>query len=174
MIRPARLAAAVTALVLSLSGASAHVVLDAETATAGASLKLALRVLHGCSGAATTRLRVRIPAVFQSALPQPKPGWELEVVPGAQPAGAHAHGHDGHGGAPTEVVWTGRLEDGRYDEFVLWVSTARTAPPGPVYLPVVQECGDRVQRWIEVPTEGSPADGLKSPAPVLRLIARPS
>ena len=49
---------------------------------AGTSFKLVLRVPHGCSGAATTRIRVRIPAEFTSAKPQAKAGWTIDVVKG--------------------------------------------------------------------------------------------
>jgi len=161
------------ALVLSLSAASAHVTLENKEVAAGASFKLVLRVPHGCSGAATTKLRVRVPEVFRSAKPQPKPGWALEVVAARSAAGSGGHAHD-DATAPQEVSWTGALEDSSYDEFVLWVSTAKTAPLGPVYVPIVQECGDRMQRWIEIPSDGNTPASLKSPAPSLRLIGQPS
>jgi uncharacterized protein YcnI len=129
-------------------------------------------VPHGCSGAATTKLRVRVPEAFRSAKPQPKSGWTLDVVAAKGTPGS-GHGHD-DATAPQEISWTGVLEDSSYDEFVLWVSTAKTAPLGPLYVPIVQECGDKVQRWIEIPSDGNTPASLKSPAPSLRLIGQPS
>lgn len=169
----ARLSLLPAALLLSLSAASAHVTFENKEAVAGASFKLVLRVPHGCSGAATTKLRVRIPEAFRSAKPQPKPGWTLDAVAAKGAATGGGHGHDDTT-APQEVSWTGVLEDSSYDEFVLWVSTAKTAPLGPVYVPIVQECGDKVQRWIEIPSDGNAPASLKSPAPSLRLIGQPS
>ena len=169
----ARLSLLPAALLLSLSAASAHVTLENKEAVAGASFKLVLRVPHGCSGAATTKLRARIPEAFRSAKPQPKPGWTLDVVTAKGAAAGGGHGHD-DATAPQEVSWTGVLEDASYDEFVLWVSTAKTAPLGPVYVPIVQECGDKVQRWIEIPSDGNAPATLKSPAPSFRLIGQPS
>ena len=160
------------ALLLSLSAASAHVTLENKEAVAGTSFKLVLRVPHDCSGAATTKLRVRIPEAFRSAKPQPKPGWTLDVVVEKTAIGG-GRGHD-DATAPQEVSWTGVLEDSSYDEFVLWVSTAKTAPLDPIYVPIVQECGDKVQRWIEIPSDGNAPASLKSPAPSLRLIGQPS
>ncbi len=172
MIRLARLAVP-TVFLLSLSAADAHVTLENKEAVAGASFKLVLRVPHGCSGAATTKLRVRIPEAFRSAKPQPKPGWTLDVVPAKNAAAGGGHGHDDTT-APQEISWAGALEDASYDEFVLWVSTVKTAPLGPIYVPIVQECGDKVQRWIELPSDGNAPASLRSPAPSLRLIGQPS
>jgi uncharacterized protein YcnI len=57
----------------------AHIVLAELQAVAGSYHKATLRVGHGCNGAATTALTVQIPAGFEGAKPQPKPGWVLAI-----------------------------------------------------------------------------------------------
>jgi uncharacterized protein YcnI len=146
--------------------------LENREAVAGTSFKLVLRVPHGCGGAATTRIRVRVPAVFTSAKPQPKPGWTTETVARTPVEHTGSIGHE-QAGAPQEIAWSGRLEEGAYDEFALWVATGKTQEPTTVHVPVVQECGNAVERWIEVPAAGGKADDLKSPAPSFKLL-RPS
>ena len=161
------------ALAVGAAGAAqAHVTFESTEAAVGSSWKAVLRVPHGCEGEATLKVRVQIPEGLIAVKPMPKPGWTLDVV-AAKAATGGGHGHD-DATAPQEVSWTGVLEDSSYDEFVLWVSTAKTAPLGPVYVPIVQECGDKVQRWIEIPSDGNAPASLKSPAPSLRLIGQPS
>jgi uncharacterized protein YcnI len=38
---------------------------------------------------------------------------------------------------------------------------------------VVQECEQGVSRWIDIPSEGGHAHDNKTPAPGLKLIAKP-
>jgi len=167
---------------LAAGPAGAHVVLDAAEAPADGTVRVALRVGHGCDGAATTAIRLTVPPELRGARPMPRPGWALTLGPapaasGHADHGAHQGAHQGahhgahHGAAPAEIAWTGgRLEDAFYDEFVLQIRTPAT--PGAVLVfPVVQECeGGAVSRWTERPA----ADGgrVARPAPVLRLVPR--
>ena len=48
----------------------------------GAPYKAVLRVPHGCEGAATIALRVRIPEGMIAVKPMPKPGWKIDTVSG--------------------------------------------------------------------------------------------
>ena len=57
---------------------SAHVTLEPREAPVAAAYKGVMRVPHGCEGAATISLRVRIPDGVIGVKPMPKPGWELE------------------------------------------------------------------------------------------------
>ncbi|WP_342363088.1 YcnI family protein [Terrarubrum flagellatum] len=170
MLRSLSWAGSLAALITAVGPLQAHVTLENKEAAAGASFRLVLRVPHGCAGAATTRIRVQIPKAFASAKPQPKPGWTYEVI--AQKAVEHtgSAGHD-HGSAPQEISWSGRLEDGAYDEFALWVSIAKNQAAGPVYVPIVQECDGATERWIEIPGQGARPGDLKSPAPSFKLLA---
>lgn len=162
------LAAAVA--VAAAGAAQAHITFEAAEAPVGASHKAVLQVPHGCGGAATTRVRVKIPEGVIAVKPMPKPGWTLETV-----TGAYAHPYQLHGAqvgeGVTEVVWTGNLPDAFYDEFVFRAMlTDSLAPGSDLYFPVVQECGDTTERWIEIPAAGQDPESLEYPAPALKLL----
>jgi hypothetical protein len=64
------------------AAASAHVTLENAQAPVGAPYKAVLRVPHGCEGAATIALRIRVPDGMIAVKPMPKPGWKIETVHG--------------------------------------------------------------------------------------------
>ena len=154
---------------LAAQGAAAHVTLESTQALTDSYYKATVRVPHGCKGAPTNRIRVRIPEGVTGVKPQPKQGWKLEItrVKLAKPL------DDGHGGKIAEVVgevgWSGgALADEHYDEFLMMMKLP-DRPGATLYFPVVQECKDAVHRWIEIPVAGQSARELKEPAPALRL-----
>lgn len=168
MIAKTLLAAALA--VAAAGAAQAHITLEASEAPIGANHKAVLRVGHGCEGAATTRVRVKIPDGVIAVKPMPKPGWTIETV-----TGAYAHPYDLYGAqvgeGVTEVSWTGNLPDAYYDEFMFRAMlTDSLAPGSELYFPVVQECGDTVERWIEIPAPGQDPDTLEHPAPGVMLL----
>ncbi|MFO1210500.1 MAG: DUF1775 domain-containing protein [Amaricoccus sp.] len=66
----------------------------------------------------------------------------------------------------TELSWTGDLPEAYYDEFVFRAMlTDSRAPGSELYFPIVQECGDVAERWIEIRSAGQDADTLEFPAP---------
>lgn len=150
----------------SVAGAAqAHVVFVQPQATAGAHWAGALRVSHGCDGAATTSVRVEIPTGILVARPQPKAGWTVAVErePLATPAPAEG------GGLITErvsaITWTGRLPDEQFEEFGL--AAKLPGEVGPLAFPVTQVCERGEIRWSEIPVAGSPRPA--QPAPVLTV-----
>ena len=156
--------------------AAAHVTLDLAEAPADSYVRVAIRVPHGCSGAATTAIRLQVPPGLRGVKPAPKPGWTLAIVPGeagAAPAAPGAAAGD-HGEGPTvkEVAWRGGpLPDGQFDEFLLLFRTP-AAPGETLWFPFVQECeGGAVARWIERPQPGQPRPAR--PAWALRLVPKP-
>lgn len=161
---------ALTPLLLALlaTPALAHVSLDPARAETGKSVRLALRVPHGCDGSATTAVTVRLPDGVQLAKPMPKPGWELstrkdKVTP-----------FDNHGERVSEDVkeirWAGgKLPDAYYDEFVFRARIA--AAPGTLAFKVKQECERGQTDWAEVAAAGQDAHALKAPAPTLEVTA---
>jgi uncharacterized protein YcnI len=161
------LAAGLTALLGLSPVAQAHVTLETTQAAAGSYYKAVLRVGHGCEGADTTRMRVRIPDGVLAVKPQPKAGWTLDMTQGkyAQPQTLH--------GAPVdsgvrELSWSGVLPDAYYEEFVFRAYLSDALKPGQtVYFPVVQECGQGVSRWID--TSGNP--DAQGPAPGVKIVA---
>lgn len=154
----------------AISGdAMAHATLEQAEARPGSYYKAVIRTPHGCAGSPTIAVRVQIPEGVIGVKPQPKHGWEVEIVRETldEPLA------DGHGNPiterVTEVHWSGgRLLDEHYDEFVMRVQLPRT-PDATVYFPTVQECEEGVDRWIEIPAEGQSAHDLDYPAPRVRL-----
>lgn len=152
--------------------ASAHVTVQPVEASANSYAHLTFTVPHGCDGSATRELRVRLPDGILSAKPQMKPGWTVEIK--TRKLNAAVTGP--HGKPVTEVVdevsWRGGpLPDNLYDTFGLIVRLPDKA--GQVlYFPVVQACEQGVSRWIEIPASGQGADGLRLPAPAVRLKAK--
>jgi uncharacterized protein YcnI len=152
------------AAALACAAAHAHVVLEYQVASAGASYKAAFKVGHGCGASPTRQVSVAIPAGVRGARPMPKPGWTLEVTREklAQP-------YTDHGRSVTEdvarVTWTAKTKE---DEFVL---VARMpGKEGALYWPVSQVCEEGRNDWTEVPKPGQKLSDLKSPAALLEIL----
>jgi uncharacterized protein YcnI len=164
-----RLAAATLLAAGVMWGASdsalAHVTLEVRSAPVGSYQKLVFRVPHGCNGADTTRVRVRLPDGVVAVKPQPKPGWALRTQEGDYANPVQLHGSALKRGV-REVDWTGQLPDAWYDEFAVMAYLSDALQPGQVlHFPVVQECGDRTARWIDASGDA----GTENPAPALTL-----
>jgi periplasmic copper chaperone A len=160
---------------LATSSASAHVTLESRQATIGSSYKAVFEVPHGCAGSATIKIRVQIPEGVIAAKPMPKAGWNVEVI-----KGKYATDYDYHGAKLSEgvkeVVWSGgKLPDDNYDEFVISTFlTGALKPNAQLYFPVVQECEQGINRWIDIPADGEAvAHDRKSPAPAVKLMPKP-
>lgn len=159
------------AALFCVSGASAHVVLDRQEATAASPYRAVLRVSHGCKGSPTTALRMKLPEGIVGARPMAKPGWTLETVKGpyAKPyPGLHGTFREG----VREISWTGgSLPDDQFDEFVFAARLSEDLQPGEtVHFPVEQTCESGAYRWVEIPQPGQSAHDLAAPAPGLRIL----
>lgn len=164
------------ALLVAAAPAFAHVSLEKSEAPVGSTYKAVFRVPHGCEGAPTNVVRVRIPEGVISVKPMPKAGWTLEKVKGKYAKTYEYHGTPTSEGV-TEIVWKGgNLGDDEYDEFVLrGYLTPDLAVGSTLYFPVVQECPEgKTERWIEVPAEGQSSDDLELPAPAVKLLEKAS
>ena len=152
---------------------AAHTVAEPNEGTAGASLRAAFRITHGCKGSPTLAVTIRMPEGVLSAKPMPKPGWQLEIkkrpldkpVPGA------------HGNmireAVTEVSWTGgRLENAEFDEFTLLLGLPDRAGET-LYFPTVQTCEKGTNNWAGIPAAGQGWHDLPEPAPFIKLNPAP-
>ena len=146
--------------------ALAHISLLNKETKAGATYKAVFSLSHGCKGAATQGLRVKLPVGVVTAKPEPKPGWQTNIVTGNLDTTFINNGVKVTAGV-TQIAWTGgNLPDGKHDEFVMQVSFADSlASNTMLYFPVVQECGAAVERWIEIPAAGKKADDYANPAP---------
>jgi uncharacterized protein YcnI len=160
-------------LAIGTGAAFAHITLETQEAAVGSTYKAVLRVPHGCDGKATTAVRVKIPEGFIAVKPMPKPGWKLETVKGKY-AKAYTLWGEAVTEGVTEVDWSGgSLPDEFYDEFVFRGTLTDSLPAGEtLYFPVVQECGDTAERWIEIPAAGESEDAVELPAPGLKLLPK--
>jgi uncharacterized protein YcnI len=157
------------AMMIGARGAAAHVTASPNEAVAGGYFTTEFTVPHGCGGAPTIAVRIKMPDGVADVKPQMKPGWEVHIVTRklATPE------RDEHGNTVTETVdevdWRGgKLPDTLYDSFGLLMKLPAT--PGVVlYFPTVQECEKGVNRWIEIPAAGQQWHDLKEPAPFVRL-----
>lgn len=157
--------------VTAFAGAEAHVTFLDREATQESTILATLQVPHGCDGKATTEVRVKLPEGFVLAKPQPKAGWELEVIKGDYQKTYDNHGDKVKTGA-IEVRWkNGNLSDDFYDTFVILGKVSGVETGTSLAFPVTQMCGDTVQTWDQVAKEGGDAHGMKSPAPLLKVVA---
>jgi uncharacterized protein YcnI len=166
-------ATALAAVLLAAASGSAfaHITLETASAPANGTYKAILRVPHGCAGAATTGLRVRIPDGVTEVKPMPKPGWTIAIKQAKLAKPYISEGTTVTEGV-VEIDWTGgTLPDAYYDEFVFRAKLPDSAGKS-VYFPVIQVCGDKETKWIEIPAEGQDADSLENPAPGVKLGAR--
>jgi copper(I)-binding protein len=152
-----KLAQPLLALVLMgcVSTTFAHVSLEQGIAQTGSTYKAVFRVGHGCDGAATTALTVRLPAGFEAARALPRPGWTVQQQDG-------------------NVTWTAAnaeagLPATERGEFVL--PGKLPAKPGPLWFKVLQACGPASLDWAQVPADGTSTAGLKSPAALLQVMS---
>ncbi len=168
MSRPMLVSALMIAFVTT---AAAHVTLEGQEAKVGAGYKAVLRVPHGCDGAATTSVRVKIPAGVIGVKPMPKPGWTLSTSTGKYPK-TYKLFHNELTEGVTEIGWSGgKLPDSWYDEFVFTGFLAGDLAAGTkLYFPVVQECEKGVHRWIEIPEGGKTRSDYRETAPELMLL----
>lgn len=157
-------------LVLTIAGqAHAHITLAQTEASAGSTYKGVLQVGHGCGSAATTSVRIQIPDDVIAVKPMPKPGWELEtkIERYDEPV---QHFDQTLTEGVREIAWTGgNLPDEWYDEFVFRATLPDAEPGSVIRFPVIQVCGEKVTRWIEVPAEGQDAHDLPEPAPAITI-----
>ena len=153
------------------SAASAHATFENPESRPGSSYKAVLKIPHGCSGSATLKVRVQIPEGFFGVKPQPKAGWSLETIRHAY-AKPYQSYHRQLTEGVVEIIWSGRLPDDFYDDFVFTGQFAKDLPTGqPFFFPVVQECETGADRWIELPKPGQDPHTLEFPAPGVRLLA---
>ena len=167
-----RFCGALAAAFLALSSpALAHVSFENAQAAPNSTYKAVLRIPHGCDGQPTLKVRVRIPEGIVAVKPMPKAGWTLETTKGAYVRAYQVHGEAVSEGV-TDIVWSGSLDDGYYDEFVFQAAFTDAFQPGAtVYFPVVQECEKTTEEWTQVPADGQDPHSLKSPAPGVRIVA---
>lgn len=163
------LAACSAACFLSAGQAGAHATLETAEAPAESTYKAIIRIGHGCDGQPTTAIRVAIPEGLIAVKPMPKPGWQLATTEDAYQKTYDYYGTPTSKGV-TEVVWSGgSLPDDYYDEFVFRGRLTSFEAGSMVYLPVVQECADGANRWVEIPKAGEDPHSYEHLAPAITI-----
>ncbi|WP_457586028.1 DUF1775 domain-containing protein [Ensifer canadensis] len=166
-----RLTALTLGLALTTAGiAHAHATFENDSAQPEKSFKAVLQVPHGCDGKATTEVQMKLPEGFVFAKPQPKPGWEVEIIKGDYQKTYDNHG-DKVSSGPVEIRWKGgNLPDEFYDTFVVKGKISGFDRETVLAFPTVQLCGtDGKVVWDQVAAEGQSAHDLKSPAPTVTV-----
>lgn len=170
------LAALPLALTLTATAALGHAVLERKEAVPNAAYRGVVQIMHGCEGAATTRVTVTIPEGVIGAKPMPKPGWQLGTTKGSY-AKAYQSFHGKVSEGVTAITWSGgSLGDDEVDEFTFFARiTDEFSPGATVYFPVEQECAGGADKsgiaWTQIPQAGQDPHDLKTPAPGVRIIA---
>jgi uncharacterized protein YcnI len=165
------LAIAVAALALAPLSAIAHPSFQAREAKVGAPYRAVISIPHGCDGSATVRVRVVIPEGVIGVKPMLKPGWTITTVRGQYARRyPYYHGQTLTEGVK-EVIWSGRLPDDYFDDFVFSAFLFDTLPGGQkLYFPTYQECEKGEVQWTQVPRPGEDPHALATPAPGITLL----
>ena len=161
------------AAIATAGSAHAHATFTSRTVVADSYVVLALQVPHGCDGQATNEVRIELPEGFVFAKPQPKAGWELEIINGEYKKTYDDHGTDVSAG-PVEIRWKGGdLPDAYYDTFTVRGKIAGLDAGTTLAFPATQLCGrDASVAWTEIAAPGADAHALKSPAPTVKVVAK--
>lgn len=159
------------ALALIPLAATAHPGLQPREARVGAPYRAVISIPHGCDGSATVKVRVVVPEGMIGVKPMLKPGWTISTVRGPYARSyPYYHGQTLTEGV-REVIWSGKLEDDAFDEFVFAGFLADTLPAGQMlYFPTYQECEKGEVQWTEIPAPGQDAHALAKPAPGVMLL----
>jgi uncharacterized protein YcnI/copper(I)-binding protein len=149
--------------------AFAHAGITPSEAVNGTTVKLAISIPHGCDGAATDTVIIKLPEGFVSAKPMVKAGWTVEIT-----KGDYAKSYELHGSAVTsgalEVKWSGgSVPDDQYDEFIVRGSVQGFDAAAALPFAVTQLCGTASVAWDQIAAEGQDAHSLEHPAPVLKV-----
>ncbi|GAA1928592.1 YcnI family protein [Streptomyces sodiiphilus] len=165
-------AALAAAGVLALAGpAAAHVTVDPSEAGRGGYSTVNFKVPNERDDASTVRLEVHLDPghPVASVMPQPVPGWEVEVEVTELDEPLEVHGRQ-ITEAPSRIVWSGgEIRPGMFQQFPVSMGRLPEDADRLVFKAIQTYDSDEVVRWIEEPAEdGSHPD---HPAAVLELVA---
>lgn len=161
--------------VLLLAGtAAAHVsVQPVGQAAKGGYATVNVKVPNERDNASTVKVEVNFPTdhPLASVMPQPVPGWKVEVTKAklAKPLELHGKKIDQ---AVAKVTWTAdgsKIGPGQFQQFPLSLGRLPEDTDSLVLKAIQTYDNNEVVRWIEEPKEG--AAEPESPAPVLKLSA---
>lgn len=161
--------------VLALSApAFAHVSVQPEgTAAKGGYAVVDFKVPNERDNASTTKLEVSFPTdhPLASAMPEPMPGWKIEVTKSKLDTPIEMHGEK-ISEAVSKITWTADgkgVEPGYFEKFPVSIGQLPEDADELVFKAIQTYSNKEVVRWIEVPQEGQ--EEPEHPAPVLTLSA---
>ncbi|MEU2287679.1 YcnI family protein [Streptomyces sp. NPDC013178] len=175
-MKASRLAAAAAvagSAVLVLSApAFAHVTVQPEgTAAKGGYAVVNFRVPNERDNASTTKLEINFPTdtPLSSVLPQPIPGWKIDVTKSKLAKPLEVHGRQ-ISEAVSKVTWTAEgkgIEPGFLQQFPVSMGVLPEKADQVVFKAIQTYSNKEVVRWIEVQEKGG--EEPENPAPVLAL-----
>lgn len=161
--------------VLLLSGtAFAHVSVQPEgEAAKGGYATVNFKVPNERDNASTVKLEVTVPIdhPLSSVMPQPVPGWKVEVTKSKLAKPLEVHGKQ-ITEAVSKVTWTAdgsKIAPGQFQQFPVSLGRLPEDTDQLVFKALQTYDNKEVVRWIEETKEG--AEEPESPAPVLKLSA---
>jgi len=170
------LASVSIAAIMSASAASAHVVTEKWDAYAGYQTFVTLVVPHGCGASPTTEVRVKIPEGIDILVPEPKPGWTLDIAMRKLDPPMKGEG----GREVTEVIdeisWKGgNLASNHLGKFD-FLARMPDKPGKIMFFKTIQKCAEGETRWVDTLPDGEPAWKVwatPAPAPFIELKPAP-
>jgi uncharacterized protein YcnI len=149
--------------------AFAHVTAHPDSGVPDSFFETKFQVPHGCGGSSTVAVRIKIPADIASVKAQMKPGWKVSIKMRKLDKPMTGEGGQTITETVDEVDWQGGpLPDNLYDEFGL-VMKLPSGSGRTIYFPVVQECQQGANRWINIPAAGQKWNEVREPAPFVIL-----
>lgn len=164
------------ALVLSSAlstQALAHATFVEKEIVQGKTTRLSIRIPHGCRSTheSTLHVKVDIPKGVIAVKPMLKAGWEIKTVTGPYETSYQYYGHTLLEGVK-EIIWSGELPDNFYDEFVFRARVTDSVPADKLlYFPVLQECANGAEPWVQIPAAGQNRHDLRNPAPGIMVVS---
>jgi uncharacterized protein YcnI len=170
--RPARFAlgaALATGTVLALAApASAHVTIDPKEVPGGGYATVNIKVPNERDNASTVavELHLDLDHPVASAMPQPVPGWEIEIETTVLDEPLEVHGNE-ITEVPSKITWTGgEIEPGMFQQFPVSVGRLPEDADQLLFKAIQTYDNGEEVRWIEEPGEDA-----ENPAAVLALTA---
>jgi uncharacterized protein YcnI len=165
---------AVSSVLLLSTTASAHVSVQPQgEAAKGGYATVNFKVPNERDNASTVKLEVNLPTEhpLASVMPQPVPGWKVEVTKSKPAKPLEVHGRQ-ITEAVSKVTWTAdgsKIGPGQFQQFPLSLGELPENADQLVFKALQTYDNKEVVRWIEEPKEGG--EEPESPAPVLKLSA---
>ena len=115
-------------ILLSTSSAFAHISITPKIGIVDTSEFISFKVPHGCNGSPTTSIKITAPIAGLNMKPTVIPHWTITTVKTATPPELVKH-QSTDGSVVTEntqITWTGSLEDGFLQPFVIALKLPKT------------------------------------------------